>query len=274
MLTENFLFSQGSLQDYVDCPRRFQLRYLHNLAWPAIEAEPVEEQEKRIQLGVDFHRMVQRHITGIPKDILEQNLSDENLSRWWRNYMVYRPYDHPGRPYAEITLTIPIARYRLMAKYDLMIVDAGKRIIIMDWKTTQFLPRKTQLQQRMQTRVYRYVCAGAGAHLFGNQSLTPDNVEMIYWFPEYPESPVRLPYNPTQLEADRNVIGNLINEIDALPDADFRLTTDTKRCSYCRYRTYCGTSEHVGRIESFVNESLESLEDDEFDFEHIAEIEF
>ena len=153
MLTENFQFSQGSLQDYVDCPRRFQLRYLHNLAWPAIEAEPVEEQEKRIQLGVDFHRMVQRHITGIPKDILEQNLSDENLSRWWRNYMVYRPYDHPGTPFAEITLTIPIARHRLMAKYDVLIVDSGKRIIILDWKTTQFLPRKTQLQQRMQTRV-------------------------------------------------------------------------------------------------------------------------
>ena len=32
--------SQSSLQDYVDCARRFQLRYLDRLSYPAIESEP------------------------------------------------------------------------------------------------------------------------------------------------------------------------------------------------------------------------------------------
>jgi len=30
-----FTFSQSSLQDYYDCPRRFELRYLSRLIWPA-----------------------------------------------------------------------------------------------------------------------------------------------------------------------------------------------------------------------------------------------
>ena len=48
LLPPGFQFSQRSLQDYVDCRRRFELRYLQNLAWPAVEAEPHLEQEKRL----------------------------------------------------------------------------------------------------------------------------------------------------------------------------------------------------------------------------------
>jgi hypothetical protein len=47
LLPLDFQFSQGSLQDYVDCRRRFQLRYLDQLAWPAVEAEPLLEHEQR-----------------------------------------------------------------------------------------------------------------------------------------------------------------------------------------------------------------------------------
>ncbi len=38
-LPSDFQFSQSSLQDYVDCPWRFYLRYIRQLAWPAIVAE-------------------------------------------------------------------------------------------------------------------------------------------------------------------------------------------------------------------------------------------
>ena len=34
-------FSQGSLQDYTQCPRRFQLRFLLNQPWPALELPAV-----------------------------------------------------------------------------------------------------------------------------------------------------------------------------------------------------------------------------------------
>jgi hypothetical protein len=61
-----FTFSQSSLQDYSDCPRRFQLRYIEQLQWPAVEAEPVMENEHHQQEGQLFHRMVQQHRIGLP----------------------------------------------------------------------------------------------------------------------------------------------------------------------------------------------------------------
>jgi len=33
----SFSFAQSSLQDYLDCPRRFQLRYVLNQPWPTID---------------------------------------------------------------------------------------------------------------------------------------------------------------------------------------------------------------------------------------------
>ncbi|NCT22292.1 PD-(D/E)XK nuclease family protein, partial [bacterium] len=59
-----FTFSQSSLQDYADCPRRFQLRYIEQLAWPAVETEPALENERRQQEGLLFHRLAQQHLIG------------------------------------------------------------------------------------------------------------------------------------------------------------------------------------------------------------------
>ena len=49
-LPTNFQFSPSSLQDFNDCPRRFQLKYLENLSWPAPSAEPALEYEEYLQL--------------------------------------------------------------------------------------------------------------------------------------------------------------------------------------------------------------------------------
>ena len=65
-LPEDFQFSQRSLQDYTDCQRRFQLRYLEQLAWPAVESEPLSDHERQMQAGAAFHRLVQRFLVGIP----------------------------------------------------------------------------------------------------------------------------------------------------------------------------------------------------------------
>jgi hypothetical protein len=86
-LPPGFQFSQGSLQDYIDCHRRFQLRYLVQLAWPAVESEPVLESERFMQQGARFHRMVQQHLLGISAERLAMLAKDEDLLRWWENYL-------------------------------------------------------------------------------------------------------------------------------------------------------------------------------------------
>jgi hypothetical protein len=55
-INPEFQFSQSSLQDYVECSRRFELRYIERLRWPALQSEPVLEQERHMQQGQRFHQ--------------------------------------------------------------------------------------------------------------------------------------------------------------------------------------------------------------------------
>lgn len=53
-LPDSFQFSQSSLQDYVDCPRRFELRYILHQKWPALQTQPVIEFEHHMEQGSGF----------------------------------------------------------------------------------------------------------------------------------------------------------------------------------------------------------------------------
>src|SRR5512145_2120598 len=110
--------SQSSLQDYVDCPQRFKLRYLDRLSYPAIETEPALENEKHQQEGEYFHRLVQQHLIGIPAEQVGRLANTENLRRWWENYVHAKDLtglrDLSGL-HAEVTLSAPLGKFRLVA---------------------------------------------------------------------------------------------------------------------------------------------------------------
>src|SRR5512139_3960828 len=83
--------SQSSLQDYIDCPRRFKLRYLEGLAYPAVESEPALENEKRLEEGEIFHRLVQQSLLGLGGAKVGRLARSPNLARWWKNYLEHHP---------------------------------------------------------------------------------------------------------------------------------------------------------------------------------------
>jgi hypothetical protein len=152
-LPTNFQFSQGSLQDYVDCPRRFQLRYVEWLAWPADETEPALEHERYLQQGAAFHRLIHQHILGIPHEKLSRVVTDKDLRRWWRNYLQTGFTLSPSL-YPEVLLSAPVSGYRLVARYDLVALDPGKWAVIVDWKTSRKRSQPKWLAGRLQTKVY------------------------------------------------------------------------------------------------------------------------
>lgn len=78
--------SQSSLQDYVDCARRFQLRYVERLAYPAVESEPALENEQHQREGEFFHRLAQQYLVGIPREQVSKLANTPNLQRWWGNF--------------------------------------------------------------------------------------------------------------------------------------------------------------------------------------------
>jgi hypothetical protein len=283
LLPPGFQFSQRSLQDYADCQRRFQLRYLEQLAWPAVESEPLSEHESQMQAGAAFHRLVQRFLVGIPAERLSAMLassssSTSNLQRWWKNFLQYSNIVPAGRQLVEASLSAPLQRYRLLAKYDLVRWGGDPdslSVKIYDWKTSLRRPTRQWLEHRLQTRVYPYLLAQAGNAIIRDHPLNPGQIEMVYWFAEQPQEPQVFAYSAEQFQADHDYLLGLVDEIAALSGADFHLTADESKCKYCTYRSLCDRGISAGRIDprELMDDSPGS-EDFELDFDQVAEIEF
>jgi len=266
-----FTFSQSSLQDYADCARRFQLRYLERLAWPAIETEPTLENERRQRAGQLFHRMAQQALVGIPLDKLGNLAGSPELAKWWQNFSAEYPnITRAAKLYPELTLSAPLGGQRLTAKFDLVAVSEGKAVIY-DWKTYHRRPRNETLSIRWQTRVYRWLLAQAGKHLNGGQDFAPEDIEMVYWFAEFPDQAARFPYNAGQFERDRVGLEKIIGEISA--EKDYPKIDEAqagKTCRFCAYRSYCARGDVAGdwREAEFEDEALP-----EIFLDQVAEIE-
>ena len=168
MLPEGFVFSQGNLQDYVECARRFELAYLQGLKWPAVQAEPALEREAHMRQGALFHKLVQQHASGVPAEALARRVTQEPLRTWWANYQRVI-VDLSAQRYVEVTLSAPLEGlggvYRLVAKYDLVAIVPGERAVIVDWKTAARASSHSQLETRLQTIVYRYLLEIGRAHV-------------------------------------------------------------------------------------------------------------
>lgn len=265
--------SQSSLQDYHDCPRRFELRYLQQLAYPAIEAEPALENEQHQKEGEYFHRLAQKYFVGIPKEQIQKLANTDNLQRWWENFVQSGNLTSltglTGLK-TEITLSAPLGELRLVAKYDLIATD-GKTFFIYDWKTYRKRPKNEWLAIRWQTRVYRALLAQAGTHLNGGKPIAPEQIEMIYWFADFPNEPARFPYNTEQFKRDWDALTRFAEEIASA--SNYPKTDEVSRCSYCPYRSYCNRGVRAGDA---LDAELESEAEEMFDinFEQIGEIEF
>ena len=148
--TQLTTLSQSSLQDYVDCARRFQLRYIDRLSYPAVESEPALENEKHLQEGEYFHRLAQQYLIGIPSEQIGKLANTPNLQRWWENFLTSKDltgFANLSGLYAEATLSAPLGGFRLLAKYDLIAIDNNKATIY-DWKTSRQLPRRLWIRPR------------------------------------------------------------------------------------------------------------------------------
>ena len=274
-LSAEFAFTQGSLQDYADCDRRFELRYIKRMRYPALEVEDPLQFEERMRQGARFHKLVQQHLMGVPAELLTASLADdEELTRWWATYLAHGLIDLPRARHPEITLQAQLGGGRLIATYDLLALAPGGRAIIVDWKTGARVPAQSDLRGRMQTVVYRYVLAQAGAHLYAGESIPPERIRMDYVYVARGGERISFEYSTAQMREDEALLSGMIAAIERA-DA-FPLTEDERRCRFCSYRSLCDRGD-AGRLEDFDLDEFDAEDEDEelaLDFEQIAEIEF
>lgn len=265
-----FTFSASSLQDYADCARRFQLRYLLQVVWPAAETEPIREAETRQREALVFHRLVQQHLLGLPADTLAPMANSPDLARWWHNYADSGLKFGGSQLRTESKLALLVGPHRLVAKYDLLAVQ-GKRAVIYDWKTHARRPRNEYLASRWQTRVYRAMLVKAGSELNAGKPFQPENISMVYWFADFPTEPAEFAYDAQQFKRDWSAIESSIVEISRVEK--FPLTEDRKQCRFCVYRSLCDRGERAGPWQEADDQTADSPPFD-LDFEQVGETEF
>ncbi len=248
MWADDFSFSQGNLQAYVDCNRRFWLAYIEQLPWPAVEAAPVQQHEQFMRQGQLFHRLVERTEIGLAPEQVAAEV-EPPVADWYAEYLAHPPANLPtGFIEIEKALSIPLASSRLAARYDKIAVEPDGRAVIVDWKTGRRRPRPATLRQRLQSIVYPFVLVEASAALPWGP-VRPEQVEMVYWFTAEPTEPITFRYDGAQHEASRRLLEGLIGAIRAgQSEADFPKVEDTEEnrrnlCGFCVYRSRCDRGE-------------------------------
>lgn len=265
---DDFVFSQSALQDYEDCPRRFELRYLLDVRWPAQETAQALLYEAGQRKGQEFHHLVHQHALGVPAESLTATITDDELRAWWQRYLAWQKENLPTERYPELTLTTPINEMMLMAKYDVVAKLEDGTFLIVDWKTGRS-QNHALLAKRMQTIVYPYVLSKAGNWLNDGQPIPPDRIRFVYWFAETGET-VEFQLSAEKLAQDETRLASLINDIAI--SVEFPKTADERRCRFCVYRSLCDRGETPGDLNEL--EDNEMLGGISLNLDEIEEISF
>jgi PD-(D/E)XK nuclease superfamily len=198
---------------------------------------------------------------------------EQGLVRWWQNYLNWKVKFEGSTLFPETSVYAPQGEFRLVAKYDLVLVNSQGLITIVDWKTSRKRPKTLWLNERVQSKIYPYLMVKTGARFSKSESVTPETVEMIYWFAGFPQQPEHFDYNAIRFFEDQAYLSNLVAEIIALGSGDFPLTSCLERCIYCVYRSFCNRGIHAGSLDE-LEESLDIEVNTNIllDFEQIEEI--
>ncbi len=248
-MTAPLQLSQSALSSFARCPRRFYLRFVRRLEWPAPLTGSEQDWERSLRRGEELHLFIQQAALGMDVDALVRAAGDEQLARWWDSVVESPPPQPEGVTYTEIELMAPlgitVGAHRLVARFDRLIVvdaEAGPRIQIVDWKTGK--PQQaSRLERSWQTTVYRFVAVEASVQLTtsGNQ-VPPADIVFTYWQADAPETPLTFAYDDAVHEAGRERITTAVGDIErrlVAGEDGFERTTDLEACWHCPYRSYC-----------------------------------
>ena len=266
--------SQGRLRTYLTCARRFQLQVVNQLPWP--RRPWTEAEEDTIDLGRQFHQLLQRYFLDFPVEKFD--LQDERLRRWWRAFRaapLKALQSKTGRRLPELTLTVPIAEHLLHGRFDLLLLEEDAQgqqsAHIFDWKTGR--PPGggvAALRGEWQTRLYLALLAESGRALtpLTAGEISPEHISITYWFAGEPQTPLTIRYSASWHARNWAELEAVVADIDRHLYADdiWPLTTDWTACRDCIYQAICGRQD-AGQQMPAHDEEPEKLETALFDQE-------
>lgn len=264
----DWVLSQSAIDTFDRCARRYYLRYVRGLDWPAPLTSSELEFEQAMRRGEHFHLLIQQHALGMEVTPMVEASGDVVLSDWWESYLQQALSLMPAQPqasYTEVELAVALEGVTLVAKFDRVVVEASGTMHIFDWKTG--VPgSQERLAQTWQSVVYQFAATERGAQLrqpADEVVMRPEEVHLIYWHAREPASPVRLPYDGATHERGRQRLTAVVGEISALmakaEENAFLRTPDEAECGHCPFRSYCERGREAAPITEV--ESLPDVED-------------
>ena len=271
----NLNYSPSNLQTYLICPRKFELRFIQKIIWPAVQTEPVLQMEEQVLLGKQFHLFAQQYFSGIDPDLIKQQIKNDPLATWWENFLKYINQFKSMQYEPEVILSARLVEEIIIGVFDLLAIANDGKFLIFDWKTNQKKPVRNNLGNQIQTRLYPLLFSLSGKQWNNNQEIEPLQIDMIYWFANEPDHPEIFQYSQYQLEQDKEYFKNLLTEIKLTKIGEFMLTPDERNCKFCQYRSLCNRGIKPGKYDDpFYDQEYALEEISDFDINQIGEIAF
>lgn len=234
LISSDFTFTQSNMQTFNYCRRRFYLRYIRKLIWPAqLVNDPQYAQDR--DAGVRFHQIVHQHFLGLDAALLRKVAEadpDPRLSAWLADFLTSQMPLLDGELFPEALFNTSIANHPLSAKVDLLQIKAGV-VKIFDWKTSRQLPNLATLKKQVQSKVYPLVVS----RVFSDNDL--DHLTMVYWEANFPEQTIEITSSRVDWQKYEREITTSIDLILSMEAEEFILTPDAHKCAWCEYRSYC-----------------------------------
>ncbi len=247
MIQRTLSLGRSSLETFLICRRRFRLRIVDRLPWPATPLDG--DTETAVANGRAFHQQLERHFLQLRTDSAP---ADPALRQWWQAFQHSRlPLPDDARLLPELSLSVPLGSHHLVGRFDLLAIsvspdDGRYRAHIFDWKTSR--PRaEATLRSDWQTRLYLALLAEGSQALFdddGATGIAPDDISITYWYVREPDTPRTLHYSSAWHADNWAELAGLLAQIDGeLADessAAWPLTDQLSHCRDCAYQVYCG----------------------------------
>jgi CRISPR/Cas system-associated exonuclease Cas4 (RecB family) len=274
--SNNLQLNQSTLQDFIDCPRRFELKILQEASWPAALSEPPSRYEKMTELGNAFHKICNQFFIGIEPDVISSSIQDPALEELWLNFYPYGITLLETKHYTEQILRTTLDGHLLIAKYDFLCELPDGSYLIIDWKTSSKKPERTTLANRVQTYLYPFILHESSSDLFIRTLPDPGQIALQYWYPLCSEPEEIFPYSGNLHQENRTKLSRILSQINDFREAKapFPLTEDLNHCRYCNYKSYCERGQSAAGLPAETDYASEDLTNAHFDLDLIEEIEF
>jgi CRISPR/Cas system-associated exonuclease Cas4 (RecB family) len=240
--------SQGYLNIWETCQRKYQYSFLEELSLPEADLQS----KKNLQLGANFHLLMQQKELGL--DVSTLASSDVKLQLWLESFENQPPLMIDGDRLCEHRRTLEIdieelvhhsqnsnqaqGHFVLTAIYDLLILGYHQAQIL-DWKTHQVALKADKLENNWQTRLYLYLLAKTTEY-------KPEQLSMTYWFANTAESVI---INYSQVSYDRTE-KNLLQILTEIAQAQEypKLPSGSRDCKYCEFRDRCDRGDMAPNV--------------------------